>query len=236
MYELSIEDEIVKHLPLVERVVSRIKIKTTEYERSDLFNIGVIGLMDALKKFDPSKKVPFESYATIRIRGAVYDEVRKNGKISRYKMNQLNQYYEAKDTFEQKNKREATDAEICKVLEITQAQLNDVYDSLHYLASVSLEATLYKQDEEGLVLEDTLQDHTLILAEDNLVEDERKQALQKSVEQLSEREQLILSLYYKEELTLKEIAEVLGVSIARVSQIHGKVIGKLKGKIEEELA
>ena len=76
----------------------------------------------------------------------------------------------------------------------------------------------------------------MVLAEDNLVEDERKQALQKSVEQLSEREQLILGLYYKEELTLKEIAEVLGVSIARVSQIHGKVIGKLKGKIEEELA
>lgn len=235
MYELSLEDEIVKYLPLVERVVSRIKIKSLDYEKGDLFNIGVIGLMDALKKFDASKKVPFENYATIRIRGAVYDEVRKNGKISRYRMGQLNEYYKAKQDLEQAKKREVSDSEICHYLKINQQQLNDIYDSLNHLASVSLEATLFHQDDVGLTIEDTLQNESLIHADDLLVEDERKQALQDSIETLSEREQIILNLYYKEELTLKEIAEILDVSIARVSQIHGKIIGKLKLKIEEEL-
>ncbi|MHC5269557.1 sigma-70 family RNA polymerase sigma factor [Enterococcus sp. LJL98] len=235
MYELSLEDEIIKYLPLVERVVNRIKIKNTDYEQGDLFNIGVIGLMDALKKYDPTKKVPFESYAAIRIRGAVFDEVRKHGKISRYRMGQLNAYYQAKQELEQIEKREVTDLEICEHLQINQSQLNDIYDSLNYLASVSLEATLFNQDDDGLTVEDTLVDDRVENAEEEVVENERKQALQTSIETLTEREQIILNLYYTEELTLKEIAEILGVSIARVSQIHGKVIGKLKLKIEEEL-
>lgn len=236
MYELSLEDEIIKHLPLVERVVNRIKIKNTDYEKGDLFNIGVIGLMDALKKFDHTKKVPFESYAAIRIRGAVFDEVRKHGKISRYRMGQLNEYYKARQELEQIEKREVTDLEICKHLDINQNQLNDIYDSLNYLASVSLEATLFNQDDDGLTVEDTLIDDSVEDAEQGIVEDERKQALQDSIKTLTEREQIILNLYYTEELTLKEIAEILGVSIARISQIHGKVISKLKLKIEEELA
>lgn len=235
MYELSLEDEIIKHLPLVERVVSRIKIKSLDYEKGDLFNIGVIGLMDALKKFDASKKVPFESYAAIRIRGAVFDEVRKNGKISRYRMGQLNEYYKARQELEQERKHEVSDSEICKYLKINQNQLNDIYDSLNYLASVSLEATLFNQDDDGITIEDTIQDRGIQNVDEQLIEDERKQALQDSIETLAEREQIILNLYYKEELTLKEIAEILGISIARVSQIHGKIIGKLKLKIEEEL-
>ncbi len=77
MYEVDYEQEIVKHLPFVRRVVNRIDIKSTEYDKDDLFNIGVIGLMDALKKYDASKKVTFESYAYIRVKGAIIDEVRK---------------------------------------------------------------------------------------------------------------------------------------------------------------
>lgn len=235
MYELSFEEEILKYLPVVDRVVNRITIKNTDYEKEDLFNIGVIGLMDALRKFDASKKVPFESYAAIRVRGSIFDEVRKHGKISRYRMTQLNEYYEAKRDLEQEQKGEVTDANICQVLKITQTQLNEIYDSLNYLASVSLESTLFNQNDDGMTIEDTLQDRSLPDVEANLLEDERKQALENSVTKLAEREQIILNLYYKEELTLKEIAEILGISIARVSQIHGKIISKLKMSIEEEL-
>lgn len=235
MYELSFEEEILKYLPVVDRVVNRITIKNTDYEKEDLFNIGVIGLMDALRKFDASKKVPFESYAAIRVRGSIFDEVRKHGKISRYRMTQLNEYYEAKRDLEQEQKGEVTDANICQVLKITQTQLNEIYDSLNYLASVSLESTLFNQNDDGMTIEDTLQDRSLPDVEANLLEDELKQALENSVTKLAEREQIILNLYYKEELTLKEIAEILGISIARVSQIHGKIISKLKMSIEEEL-
>ena len=235
MYELSFEEEILKYLPVVDRVVNRITIKNTDYEKEDLFNIGVIGLMDALRKFDASKKVPFESYAAIRVRGSIFDEVRKHGKISRYRMTQLNEYYEAKRDLEQEQKGEVTDANICQALKITQTQLNEIYDSLNYLASVSLESTLFNQNDDGMTIEDTLQDRSLPDVEEILLEDERKAALEKSVTKLAEREQIILNLYYKEELTLKEIAEILSISIARVSQIHSKIISKLKTSIEEEL-
>ncbi len=104
MYEVDREAEIIKYLPLVERVVQRL-FKTADYESGDLYNIGVIGLMDALRKFDPSKKVPFESYAAIRIKGAIIDEVRKHAKISRYKMAAVNQFYQARQELEQSLKR-----------------------------------------------------------------------------------------------------------------------------------
>lgn len=236
MYSVSREDEIIKYLPLVERVVNRIGIKSQEYESGDLFNIGVIGLMDAIHKFDASKKVPFESYAAIRIRGAIIDEVRKNSKLSRYKMAHVNAYYKAKQELEQSLKREATDNEICSEMNITTAQLTDIFNSIHYLASISLEDTLYSQEDDGIELKETIRDASVKSADDLLLDEEHKGALQNSIEQLTEREQILLSLYYKEELTLREIAEVLEVSIARVSQIHGKTIAKLKKLIEEEMA
>ena len=236
MYSVSREDEIIKYLPLVERVVNRIGIKSQEYESGDLFNIGVIGLMDAIHKFDASKKVPFESYAAIRIRGAIIDEVRKNSKLSRYKMAHVNAYYKAKQELEQSLKREATDNEICSEMNITTTQLADIFNSIHYLASISLEDTLYSQEDDGIELKETIRDASIKSADDLLLDEEHKGALQNSIEQLTEREQILLSLYYKEELTLREIAEVLEVSIARVSQIHGKTIAKLKKLSEEEMA
>lgn len=235
MYEVDREAEIIKYLPLVERVVQRLSIKTADYESGDLYNIGVIGLMDALRKFDPSKKVPFESYAVIRIKGAIIDEVRKHAKISRYKMAAVNQFYQARQELEQRLKREATDTEICKQLGINQSQLADIYESLHYLASVSLEDTLFAYQEEGMTLKDMVRDPAENV-EDTLVAEEKRTALVACIKKLGEREQLILSLYYTEELTLKEIAEILEVSIPRVSQIHGKTIAKLRTLIEEELA
>lgn len=236
MYEVNREEEIIKYLPLVDRVVNRIGIKSQEYERGDLFNIGVIGLMDALHKFDVTKKVPFESYAVIRIRGAIIDEVRKNAKLSRYKMAHVNAYYQAKQKLEQEIKREVTETEICAEMGISMGQLADIFDSIHYLASISLEDTLFNHQDEGIELKDTIQDISAKSAEETLLEEEHTAALNKALKKLTEREQLLLSLYYKEELTLREIAEVLEISIARVSQIHGKTISNLKQLIQEEMA
>ena len=236
MYGTTREEEILKYLPLVDRVVSRISVKSSDYDKSDLVNIGIIGLMDALRKYDASKKVPFESYAIIRIKGAILDEVRKNSKISRYKMKNVNDFYKARNDLQQSLKREVTDKEICDYLNINEQQLANIYDSLHYLASVSLEEMLFSSEYDGVELKDTIQDESMDNALDILVKDEQQGALEKAIAILSERDQLILSLYYKEELTLKEISEVLDISIARVSQLHGKIISKLRESIQEELA
>ena len=233
MYEVDREQEILKYLPLVERVANRISIKNTEYEYDDLYNIGVIGLIDAMQKFDSSKKVPFENYAAIRIRGAIIDEVRRHSKISRYKMGNVNRFYQAKQELEQEMKREVTDREIMKKMGITSSQLGDIYDSIQYLSSVSLESTLYSNNDETVMVQDTLRDSKALSGEKELMKQERKKELVEAIKRLSEREQLVLSLYDEEDATLKEIAAILDVSIARVSQIHGRAIARIRGYIEE---
>lgn len=234
VYGVSIEEEVMKYLPLIDRVIYRLSIKNADYDYDDLFNIGVIGLMDALKKYDPTKKVPFESYARLRIKGAIIDEIRKTSKISRYKIAALNEYYAARKELEQEKKREVTDLEVAKHMNISLEQLNDIYESLQYLASVSLEDTLFTNEEDSFSVMMTLQDKQQPSAEETLLKEEQEQILSQCIQQLTQREQIILNLYYQEELTLKEIAEVLEISIPRVSQLHGKIITKLKSMIEEQ--
>lgn len=235
MYEVDYEAEIVKHLPFVRRVVNRIDIKSAEYDKDDLFNIGVIGLMDALKKFDVNKKVSFESYAYIRIRGAVIDEIRKTSRVSRSRMGHLDSFYKAKEKIERKKMTTATDKEICEELNINAKQLSKIHETIHYLANISLDDTIFTTQGETLELKDMIEDPSSIPIDKMMVDAEKKQALRNSVAKLNEREQIILNLYYEEELTLKEIAEILEISIPRVSQLHGKTLIKLKKMVEEDL-
>lgn len=235
LYQADYEEEIVKYLPFVKRVVSRIDVRSTDYDRDDLFNIGVIGLMDALKKYDVSKNANFESYAYIRIRGAVIDEIRKTSRVSRTRMESLDAFYKAKEKLERDNMKSATDQEICDELGINKKQLSKIHETVHYLANISLENTIFTTTGESLELKDTIEDKETIPFDLMMLEDEKKEALIKCIDKLAERERIILNLYYVEELTLKEIAEVLDISIPRVSQIHGKVLIKLKQLIEEEL-
>ncbi len=235
MYEVDYEQEIVKYLPFVKRVVSRIDIKSTEYDKDDLFNIGVIGLMDALKRFDASKKVSFESFAYLRVRGAIIDEVRKNSKMSRTRMAHLESFYKAKEKIETKNMREATDKEICEELGIDGKQLSKIHETVHYLANVSLDDTIFTNQGESVELKDMVEDTEKVPIDELLIDAEKKKALKKAIDQLPERDQIVLNLYYVEELTLEEIADVLNISVPRVSQIHGKVLIKLKKLIEDDL-
>ena len=126
-----------------------------------------------------------------------------------------------------------TDKEIMKKMGITSSQLGDIYDSIQYLSSVSLESTLYSNNDETVMVQDTLRDSKAPSGEKELMKQERRKELVEAIKRLSEREQLVLSLYYEEDATLKEIAAILDVSIARVSQIHGRAIAKIRGYIEE---
>ena len=144
----------------------------------------------------------------------------------------MTRYYRAKQELEQELKREATDKELCSKLQINQKKLNDIYDSLHYMASISLEDVLFSA-EQSSSRQEIFRDKKTGDAQEHLLETEMKQELAAAISKLSEREQLVLSLYYEQEMTLKEISLVLDVSIARVSQIHGRAVGKLKGFMEE---
>ncbi len=219
---------IIKHLPLVKNVVSRIDAGDSGYDSDDLVSIGVIGLMDAITKYDHSKNVPFEAYASIRIRGSVYDELRKSGRVSRDKIDKLNQYYSAKEELEINLSRTPEESEICDKLGIGQQQLSKLHETVNFLSRMSLESTIFSLEGNDIQLKDIIKDENTISPEDGIIENERRKVLVNAIDKLKEREQVLLNLYYVEELTFKEIAYTLDLSIPRVSQIHGKILMKLR--------
>jgi RNA polymerase sigma factor for flagellar operon FliA len=233
----NIEDReaiILKYVPLVEKVVRHIGMSNPDYEKGDLVNIGVIGLMDAIDKYDEEKKVPFENYAFIRIKGAIIDEIRRNGPVSRTGMNKLKEYRLAVEALQHKLKRLPTEEEICQELQISAKQLGQVYDTASYLATQSLEKMIFNDEGNGVELGDMLVDKQAISVEEKLLKNEQMEALKDAIGRLKEREQLVLQLYYVEKLPLKEIAYILEVSVPRVSQIHGKMILKLKEEMRRD--
>lgn len=229
IYELSDQDNlIIKHLPLVKKVVSRIDSKNSIYDLEDLVSIGVIGLMDAIKRYDYRKKVPFEAYASLRIRGAVIDELRKAGPVSRNRIDKLNQYYMAKEKLENQLMRTPSELEICKDMDIDSKELSNIHETVHCLANVSLESIIFSKDGNDTKLMDLIQDEASISPEEYYTNGEKKRILIEAIGKLEDREKTILNLYYVEELSMKEIAYILDISIPRVSQIHGKTLLKLR--------
>lgn len=224
---------ILKHLSLVKKVVGRMEFRDHSMDQEDLVSIGVMGLMDAIEKYDPTKKVPFESYASVRIRGTVIDELRRTGRVSRDKIGKLNQYYQGKEELERTLQRTPDDGEIMVHLGLDEKQLSKIHETVHCLSAISLESTIFPAGEgEGFQLMDFLEDRNAPNPEEEALRKERNQDLLKAVKTLNEREQTILQLYYVEELSLKEIAYILEVSVPRVSQIHGKILLKLRGLME----
>lgn len=226
------DDMIIKHLPLVKNVVSRMDAGDSGFDSEDLISIGVIGLMDAIKKYDHSKNVPFEAYASIRIRGSVIDELRKSGRVSRDKIDKLNQYYLAKEELERRLSRTPEELEVCQELGIDTLQLSKLHETVNFLSRISLESTIFSQDGTDIQLIDMIQDENIISPDDEIIQSERKQILIKAINKLKERERIILNLYYVEELTFKEIAYTMDISIPRVSQIHGRILMKLRDLME----
>ena len=235
MYDkVQYEDMIIKYLPLVEKIASRIDINQTGIDKDDLVSIGVLGLMDAIKKYDKSKKVPFEAYATLRIRGSIIDELRKSGPVSREKINKLNEYYEVKEKLERQLLRTPSEREICKSLNIDQKDLSKLHETVHYLSNISLESTIFTGEDSEIFLKDTLRDNDDNNPEKLAEKKEIQKLLESSLKHLNERERILLNLYYVEELSLTEIAYILEISIPRVSQIHGKTLLKLREIIKSQ--
>lgn len=234
LIQLEKEDQLLKHLPLVEKVVNNLKIKSHEYERNDLINLGFIGLMDAIEKYIPNQKATFESYAYIRIRGAIIDEIRKTSKIPRSGMDKLKKYYRAKEELEIKFHRIPTEKEIMQKMNVNEKFLDDIYSIIHQLSSISLEKVVFNENGNGVELLDLIEDSETADLDQDLLNGEMKEYLIKAIQQLPEREQQILNLYYVDQLSLKEIAYIYEISVPRVSQIHGKIIIKLRDYIRRK--
>jgi RNA polymerase sigma factor for flagellar operon FliA len=226
---LDIKEELVKkYIPLVKYIASRVIIGKTKYiEYEDLVSYGMLGLMDAINKFDETRGMKFSTYASIRIKGSMIDELRKNSPISKGAMDKLNRYNEAIERLQKKLGREPSDAEIANLLKISIKEMMEIENYINYISIVSLEDLIFSE-EDDIPLIGTIEDNKSPSPEKSLEEKEQLEYLAKAIELLNEKDKTVLSLYYYEGLTLKEIGKVLSVSESRVCQLHGRAIVHLR--------
>ena len=230
--EVDIREEIVKkHIPLVKYIASRVIIGKTKYvEYEDLISYGMLGLMDALGKFDATKGMKFSSYASIRIKGAMIDELRRNSPISKGAMDKLSGYNEAIERLQKRLYREPTNNEIAAELGITIYDGADIENNINYISVVSLEDLIFS-DGDDMPLSGTIKDDKSPSPEKDLEDKEQIEYLSLGLEKLKEKDKMVLTLYYYEGLTLKEIGNILSVSESRVCQLHSRALINLRAAL-----
>lgn len=217
---------IIEYVPLVKLVSGRLSMYlgyTVEYE--DLVSYGIFGLIDAIDKFDHRKGIKFETYASLRIRGAILDQIRKMDWIPRSVRQKQRQIDAAITKLESAEDKTATDEEIAKELDISLEE----YYVWQGQTKVTGIASIDEFVEQGIeVRAFDNQKYADNEPEKVYEKEELKNLLKKSLDKLTEKERMVVVLYYYEELTLKEISSVLEVSESRVSQLHTKALQKMK--------
>lgn len=226
------EQLVKKYIPLVKYIASRVIVGKSKYmEYEDLLSCGMVGLMDAINKFDSSKGMKFSTYASIRIKGSMIDALRKNSPISKGAMDKLNAYNGAVEDLQMKLLRKPTYEEIAKYMNLSENEVWDIEAHINYIAQTSLESILFSDDEE-IELKGIIEDKSSPSPERILEEKEEVEILAKAIDSLKDKDKLVLSLYYYERMTLKDIGRVLQVSESRVSQLHSRAIIRLRKAME----
>ncbi len=223
------EQLIVEYAGLVKVVAGRLSMhlgNTVEFD--DLVGYGVFGLIDAIDKFDVNKDVKFETYASVRIRGAILDQIRKMDWIPRTVRQKQKKIEEATKTIEARTGKVATDKQIAEELEISSKELLDWQTTLNSTNVISLDEYV-EQGAEPVM--DAKRNSHFEQPENAISKRELKKVLAEALETLTDKEKKVVLLYYYEEMTLKEISRTLEVSESRVSQLHTKALGKMKVKM-----
>ena len=228
------ESLILQYAPLVKYVVGRLAIglpAIMDYE--DVLSDGTIGLIEAVERFDPLKGVKFETYAISRIRGSIIDSLRKADRLPRSARQNMRNVDKASEELREKLDRDPKDAEIAEKLDITVERYYTILTAASWV-TVSLDNLLDANAEgEGYPAAEMPKDPD---AQDVNRAVERKETvsdLASSIQDLPERERLVVSLYYQDELTQREIAKVLGISESRVCQLHARALDRLRGSMRE---
>ena len=223
------EQIIVEYAPLVKLVAGKLVMylgNNVEYD--DLVGYGVFGLIDAIDKFDTSKEVKFETYASLRIKGAILDQIRKMDWIPRTVRQKQRKIDDAAKLVESRTGRQATDEEIAEELGLTTDEFVGWQSQLKVTNLVSLNEFMEQGNEPVM---DARRNSHFEQPEDVISREELKEVLEDALEDLTEKEKKVILMYYYEDLTLKEISQVLEVSESRVSQLHTKALAKMKKKM-----
>jgi len=235
--EPALRERLILHYsPLVKYVAGRVGVGLPpNIEQADLVSYGIFGLIDAIERFDLERAIKFETYAISRIRGAIIDELRAIDWIPRsvrYKAREIERAYAR---LEGDLHRTPTEAEVAEEMGISLGDLHQIFSQVSFVNVVALDELLNVGGEKGdkLSLVDTLEDTK---AEDPVAafeSEETKYLLAKAINQLPEREKIVVTLYYYEGLTLAEIGQVLGVTESRICQMHTKAVLQLRTKLAE---
>lgn len=225
-----------RYLPLVRNVAGRMAINfPRSVELCDLINTGVIGLIEAFRNFDPERGVKFETYAVPRIRGAILDELRSLDWVPRSTRAKAREIERALLMFENENGRPPTDEELADALDLTVDELHFSLEDVSKTTLLSLDEMIFREEDNRQVPRiETVEDEGANVILRNLERSELQAYLVIAIDRLTEQEKLVIALYYYEELTLKEIGEVMKISESRVSQIHTKGVLKLRGMVREK--
>ncbi len=222
---------IRENMPLVELVVQRMVPQVPSFmTREDMISAAMVGLIDAANKFDPVKGVKFRTFAEYRVRGAILDEMRKLDWFSRSMRDKQNQMTQTMLRLERKLGCSPDEEEMAQEMGMTIDEYHDLLGQVSHLGCVSLHETL-DHSEEGRSFLDNLEDIGGPIPSDLIEKAELTKIIADILEELSKKERLVIALYYYEELTQKEIAEVLSISEGRVSQLHSQALLKLRVKL-----
>jgi RNA polymerase sigma factor FliA len=226
---------VLAYSPLVKYVAGRMSSGLPAHvEEADLISYGLLGLIPAIERFDPSREIRFETFAITRIKGSIIDELRSLDWVPRSVRAKAREIERANAKLEHRLRRAPTDEEMAAELEISVEDFQESLVRISNSSVVALDALWTVSDSSGdqVSLLDTIQDESAADPEQEMDLTDMKDRLADAIARLPEREKLVVALYYYENLTLREIGEVLGVTESRVSQLHTKAVLRLKSRLQ----
>lgn len=222
---------IVQYIYLVRYVVGRVKVSLpVTISIEDIAGYGVEGLINAIERFSPQKNTRFETYALIRVRGAILDRIRSEDFLPRSVRKKIKDIKQAAEVLKQQLGRTATSTEIANYLDMDVDKVNQVMSEDVVVTSIYDKRGT---SEDSMEIIDTIEDSTKLNPQERMEEKNVKTDLQRALQRLPERERVLMVLYYQENMTMKEIGETIGMSESRVCQLHAQAIMKLKNILNE---
>lgn len=231
---LKKDDIILKYAPLVKYVVGRMTLRLPPtMDQEDLIQAGILGLIDAVDRFDPTRGIRFNTYAEFRVRGAVLDELRAMDWVPRTVRQTASQLESAFHALEQQLGRPADDAEVATHLGVSLEEFYEQLESVRTISIVSFDDLRPMVDDDERDVLEMLADPTVEDPVEAIGLKEVRKALAAAIDSLPNKERLVVALYYFEELTMAEIGAVLGVTESRISQLHSKAALRMRARVRK---
>lgn len=238
-YQAAGDDDalVEQHLSLAKTTVDRMRIYLpATLDLEDLYNVGVTGLMTAARKYDPTRNTSFPAFASLHIRGAVHDELRRMDWLPRSLRDKARHFQQRVSDLEQRLGRPAVEQEICDELSLTPADYDALLEEIKPASFVPLDNEVYSEDSDAIALHEIIPDLNQETACAELEKKDLVQVVVARLQQLPEVQRKVLALYYFEEMRLSEIAAALGLTEGRISQIHTQAVQTLRGFLQRRLA